>query len=128
MFGMKPRPKRPNHIFNKIIKDIDDDMARDNTFERPQNDVYSFYYTDGRINASVPQDYLLALPLHYRRHWMYLDWDLVFPPEEPESPDNVLSIVSRESEVYQDLFKLNQEKKDKLKSIAFGELKSTDDD
>ena len=106
MFGIKSKPKRPNPIYIKILNDVERDMAKDNNTVRTPLEVESYYYADGRKNFSVTQDYLQALPEDWRRHWMYLDWNLVFPPES--------EIIEEEIEELEpvDIFTLNPEKKE----------------
>ena len=130
MFGIGRKP-RPNYLRNRIIKEIDYEIDHDRPSARTPLEVESYYYSDSRKNFSVTQEYLQALPMDWRRHWPYLDWEKVFPPEEPEepiSPDNPLSRVSRISETYQDLFKLNDEARARIKAIALSELKKSSED
>ncbi len=78
-------------------------MAKENRTVRTPLEVESYYYEDSsKRNFSVTQEYLQALPMDWRRHWMYLDWNLVFPPE-PE-------IIEPEIEELEtvDMFALNQ--------------------
>lgn len=127
MLGFRKKQAKRNPIAEAIASSIKYSIGNEPTIPRPQKEVYQYFYDDGSINTRIPQEYLLSIPVSWRRYAYRLDWNKVFPPEqtsiEPESPDNPLSRVSRESEVYQDLFKLNQEKKDKIRAIVLGELK-----
>ncbi len=114
MFGLgkKHTNPRPNHIFNKITREIESEFESEQQISRPPKEVYNFYYTDGRINPSVPNEYLAALPMHFRRHWPYLDWELCFPQIEEE----VLDIPE-----------LSEDSKNMIKAVTFGELKSKEE-
>ena len=94
---------------------------------RSQKKVYCYFYTDGSINIKIPREYLMAVPMSWWKHCRFLDWKKIFGSEEPSSPDNPLSRVLRESEIYQDLFKLNDEAKTRIKAIALGEIKKQED-
>jgi len=79
----------------------------------------------GQFNSSIPTKLLNQLPLYLQRCWERIDLNEYFaePPKETESPDNPLSRVSRESERPLDVFELNEDRKNKIKAITFGEVK-----
>ncbi|MGY5152147.1 MAG: hypothetical protein ACW9XA_07755 [Candidatus Nitrosopumilus sp. bin_6a] len=89
----------------------------------------------------MPSEILQILPSHWRQYWYRLDAEIVnqfiegkidsnlqpITYDEPESPDTPLSRISRESEREQDVFKINQAKKDKIRAIVLGELREDEE-
>ncbi|WP_299290520.1 hypothetical protein [Nitrosopumilus sp.] len=77
---------------------------------------------DGLLNYSCDPEIIEQLPRSWRKYWSYIDFDIVFEPEEPESPDNPLSNTLRESEKEVSILDLNKDRKTKLTAIALEEL------
>ncbi len=113
MFGLgKKKIPRPDIVGDAIVNSIRYSItAKEESGPRIPHEAEDFYYTDGRINSSVPNEYLGALPMHFRRHWPYLDCELCFPQIE---------------EAILDIPELSQESKTKIKAISFGELPKED--
>lgn len=137
MFGIRKKPRQPNFIESGLVSKIADSITDEDNYISDRKKFRSFVplYSDFSIrNPSIPQDVLLQLPRSWQKVWNRLDFDIVqmylegkidsngyaIQPEVIESPDNPLSRVSRESEVQQDLFKLNDEAKTKFKALTFG--------
>jgi len=133
MFGMK---KQKRYSFKDTFKKKLQESIKNEEYRGDTPPVYVDHSLDGipllhngQRNVSISTQILHQLPLHLQRfsYWSVIDLEKYFeePPEEIEtieSPDNPLSRVSRESEKPLDVFEINENMKNKIKSIVLGEL------
>lgn len=132
MFGMK---KRKRHSFKNIFKQRFIEAIKNSEYREyePQYIDHSLdgipLLPEGQTNPMISNELLFQLPQHLRRwsYWSIIDLKLYFE-EEPDSPNNSLSNVSRESEKPLDVFNLNEKRKAKLKAIALNEVKEQRED
>ena len=101
---------------------FDDDPIR----QRPQKEVYQYFYKNGEYNASMPLEWLAKLPYSWQRYWRKIDFDLLFGDEILEESKPELTPIRKRTDIMPDLNKLSIEKKTQLKAIALGELKRED--
>jgi hypothetical protein len=115
MFGVKSRQSdRVDHIFNKILNDIESDMVKDNSIPREPDNIP--YLPTGQYNQAIPTDMLNSLPIHLQNRWHRIDFEKFNAIDEEPIEDEIEQLEPV------DIFTLNPEKKDMIKDITFGEI------
>ncbi len=108
MFGLG-KSKRSISVFDRVISNqINNELLDDKPIPRQYHEAQMYFLENGQTNHAIPNDLIALLPLHWRRYAYRLNFKLLFEEEE-----NVLYMPE-----------LSDESKTKLKSIAFGEIKS----